>query len=136
MKKIISGIFAILLMALTIPVSANSTCFAGMIRNSYGVVGTADIQGMFCGVTGVVTFKNNGVATATMKQSCAGFVETITGTGTYTVKRDCTGEAIVEFSDDTSGTYYFTIVAGGKKLMYIGTEVAAGVTFAGTAEQL
>jgi len=137
MKNIISGILVLCAtIAAAAPVSAGTACSDGMIRNSYGVVGTTLIQGMHCGITGVVTFRNDGTAKATMKQSCGGIVESTSGTGTYEVRPNCTATANVDFDDGDSGTFHFTVIAGGKKLMYIGAQPASGVTFTGTAEQL
>lgn len=137
MKRMLSVLLVpFVFLAAAAPASANTVCSDGMIRNAYGVVGTTMIQGMFCGVTGVVTFRNDLTAKAAMKQSCAGQVESVSGTGTYEVRPNCTATAYVDFSDGDSGTFHFTIVDGGKKLMYIGVDPAAGATFTGTAEQL
>lgn len=137
MRSIISILVAMFLFAaMTAPASANTACSAGMIRNSYGVVGQTEIQGLFCGVAGVVTFKGDGTATAKIRQSCAGMVDTVTAAGTYTVYETCIAVAQIEFSDGDSGTFYFTIVDGGKKLMYVGASPAVGATFVGTGEQL
>jgi hypothetical protein len=90
---------------------------------------------MFCAITGIVTFKGDGTANASMKQSCAGMVESVNATATYTVYENCKAVAQAQFSDGDSGTFYFTIVDGGKKLMFMGVEPNVGLTFSGTGEQ-
>lgn len=139
MKNVNLGICALfLLFAQAAPVSANTVCSAGMIRNTYGYVGSTIVQGpeglMYCGVTGVFTFRLDGTAQGALKQSCGGMLESVKGTATYEVRPNCTATANVVFSDGDSATWHFTIVDGGKKLFFVGEQ--PGVTFTGTGEQL
>jgi len=139
MNKMLASILVLAWLLLqTGPVSANTACSDGMIRNSYGFVGATVIQTLegvtYCGVTGVFTFYGDGTARGTLIQSCNGFVESAKGTGTFTVSGSCMATAIVDFSDGDSGTFYFTIVDGGNNLLFVGEQ--PGITFTGSGEKL
>lgn len=139
MKTLLSGFVALLiLLAQASPAVAGTTCSDGMIQNSYGFVGQTVVdtgQGIiYCGVTGVFNFRSDGTARGTILQSCNGMLEKATGEGTYTVKKNCLARADVEFSDGDAGTFHFTIMDGGKTLMFIGEQ--PGLTFSGTGRPL
>ena len=143
MKTLLSGIITLFVfLATTTPTFANAVCSDGMIQDTYGYVGQAIVdtgQGiMYCGVTGTFKFKANGTATGRIKQSCNGMLESATGEGTYIVRPNCTADADVSFSDGTSGFFHFTIMDGGKTLMFIGEQFLGelGITFTGTGRPL
>lgn len=136
MKTIMSFVVALLvLLAQAAPASAETVCSEGMITSTYGVVGsTIAPENLYCGIVGVMTLKKGGTAKGTVKQSCAGMTQASVGTGTFTVQPNCTAKAVIDFNDGTRGKFFFTIVDGGKTLLFIGEQ--PGVTFTGTAQQL
>lgn len=139
MKMLLSGIIAVLVFLTQVtPASAGAVCSEGMIRDSYGFVGQSVVdtgQGiMYCGVTGVFKFKGDGTAKGTIKQSCNGMLEKATGVGTYVVRSSCLADANVDFDDGTTGLFHFTIMDGGKTLVFVGEQM--GITFSGTARPL
>jgi hypothetical protein len=139
MKKMFLGMITLAILVMQgAPVSANTLCSDGMIRNSYGFVGSTVIDtiegALYCGVTGVFTFYGDGTARGSLTQACNGMVETAKGVGTFTVSGSCTATAVVDFDDGDSGTFYFTITNGGNDLMYVGAQ--PGVTFTGTGKKL
>jgi hypothetical protein len=143
MKTLLSGIITLFaFLATSTPTFADAVCSAGMIQDTYGYVGQAVVdtgQGiMYCGVTGTFKFKANGTATGRIKQSCNGMLETATGEGTYVVRQNCTADAEVSFSDGASAAFHFTLVDGGKTLLFVGDQFLGelGITFTGTARPL
>ena len=143
MKTLLSGIVALFVFLATASSAFGSAvCSDGMIQDTYGFVGQAVVdtgQGiMYCGVTGTFKFRANGTATGRIKQSCNGVLETATGEGTYIVRQNCLADADVAFSDGTSGAFHFTLMDGGKTLLFIGEQFLGelGITFTGTARPL
>ena len=117
-------------------VSAEPICSEGMIANTYGLVGETIIPDIgYCGITGTMTLKEDGTTKGRIKQSCAGMTQSSMGTGTFTVKRNCTGTADVAFDDGTSGVFHFVVTEGGRTLLFIGDQ-QPGITFTGWGKRL
>ena len=137
--RVISTCIAMLLvlLAYATPTAAETTCSPGMIAHTYGIVGHGMVPGqVFCGISGIITIKKNGNTNGRVKLSCNGQVEVSTGTGTINVRPNCTADADLTFNDGTTGSFHFTIVDGGKKLVYVGEQHTPPLSFVGVGERL
>ena len=136
MKKIFMVLLGVGLFLASFQVMATPSCSKNMIRSTYAMVysGASSVCWYFGG-TGIVKFKgSSGEVTVNGTESCDGVSSSFTGTGTYTVKSNCTGIATVNFNTGGSGTYAFTIAENGNSIVFMVT--TAGVTGTGFAKKL
>ena len=136
MKKVLMFLLGVGLFITSFQAIAVPACNKGMIRDTYAIVfGGASGSCSFLGGTGTVKFGgSNAKVTAKGTESCDGVSLPFSGTGTYSVKQDCTGTATVNFDSGSTGTYYFAIAEGGNSILFMVT--SPGVTVTGSGKKI
>ena len=96
-------------------------------RDTGFVVAPPTIAGPLAGVS-LMVFGGNGNFTSTGFGSLNGNVSESTGTGTYTVNSDCTGNYTSVSSTGRTGTAFFVIADNGNEIRILPTNPGASLT--------
>ena len=105
-----------------------ATLEGSFVRRDTGfVTAPPAIAGPLAGVH-LVTFDGNGSFTSTGFGSLNGNVSESTGTGTYTVNPDCTGDYTSLSSTGRTGTAFFVIADNGNEIHILPTNTGSSIT--------
>ena len=96
-------------------------------RDTGFVMAAPAIAGPLAGVH-LVTFDGRGAFTSAGFSSVNGAISEATGTGTYTVKPDCTGTYTSLSSAGRAGTAFFVIADNGNEIHILTTNTGASIT--------
>ena len=110
---------------------AQSACpqQSGTLNGPYVTHATGSIGGAPIAVVGVTTYDGHGNFTFSATISFNGSVSKGSGSGTYTVNRDCTGSQ--NFGPEIAH-YDFVVNGGGREITYIQTDPGTVVTVTST----
>jgi hypothetical protein len=104
--------------------SQECTRLNATLRGAYVSHGTGSVGGAPIAIVGITTYDGQGGFQLTATVNINGTViKPPTGTGTYTVNRDCSGSQTVG-----SSHYDFVVTPDGSKVTYISTDPGAVIT--------
>ena len=133
MRKLLTVLVSTGLLIASFQAQAVTQCTKGVIRNNYAIVYSgANASCWYFAGTGVVKFVSS-IVTVTVTESCDGVSGTFSGTGTFSVKKNCTGTAAIDFGS-FFGNYAFTIAEGGNSIVFMVT--TPGTTGAGSGRKI
>ena len=130
-KTFASGAVAALVLSLA-PM-AKAQCSVGTLAGSFVrtdtgfVITPPAVSGPLAGVH-LMTFDGSGSFTSIGSSSLNGNVSESTGTGTYTVNPDCTGNYTSVSSTGRTGTAFFVIADNGNEIHILPTNPGASLT--------